>query len=303
MQRTVKTLVLSPTSFVRKGIKECLQFSRHKTLVYDKRGWKAALNTIKFERNVDVIFIYSLIAPSDIQLLQNAVKDLELDSPPIFIMALHPGHLERFYISQQLFDGFEGFIREPFSAEEVNNIIDIVLENRETNLQKDISSVRILQFLVKDALTLVDGAALERLQEKAKGQGFNQNKMRLLKEKLDIFNLEATNEQVLRILDLEIEIQSEHLDVSLFERREEKVRFAEHPGKVITRIIESRNLTQERLCEMLSSDEEQIKRVLGQQEGLTPELATQLSRVLGKHEKYWMGLQNSYERYQEHINS
>ena len=303
MNRSVKALIVSSNHFVRRGLMESLQLAQRQVHILQANGWRDALSTFKRNRDIDAIFVYSLIPVQEVETLRNAIQEKVPDANPIFIIALHPHHLERTYVSEKLLDGFEGFIREPFSADEVNAIIDVVLEKRQKAPAKGSGLLKILQFLVKDALSLIDHAALERFQQNNKGGGFALRKMRFLKEKLFSFEISANEEQLLRMLETEVEIQSEYLDLTKFERKKKRVRYAEHPGKVITRIIESRNLTEERLCEMLSSDNEHVLKVLQEEAGLTPELATQLSRVLGKPEKYWISLQSAYEKYQQFTNA
>ena len=303
MKRSVKALIISSNHFMRRGLKESLQLAQRQVHVLQANGWRDALSLFERNRDIDAIFVYSLIPVQEVETLRNGIREKVPDANPIFVVALHPNHLERAYVSEKLLDGFEGFIREPFSADEVNEIIDVVLEKRQKMPEKTGGSLKILQFLVKDALSLIDHAALERFQQNNKGGGFAFRKMRFLKDKLFSFEISANEEQLLRMLETEVEIQSEYLDLTKFERKKKKVRYAEHPGKVITRIIESRNLTEQRLCEMLSSDSEHVLKVLQEEEGLTPELAIQLSRVLGKPEEYWISLQSAYEKYQQFTNA
>ncbi|MGA1192464.1 MAG: helix-turn-helix transcriptional regulator [Bdellovibrionota bacterium] len=303
MKRSIKALTISSNHFVRRCLKESLQLAQREVRVLQATGWRDALSLVERNRDIDAIFVYSLIPVQEVETLRNGIRERAPEAHPIFIIALHPSHLERTYVSQKLLEGFEGFIREPFSADEVNEIINVVLEKRQNSTEKECGSLKILQFLVKDALSLLDHAAFERFQQNNKGGGFAFRKMRFLKDKLFSFEISANEEQLLRMLETEVEIQSEYLDLTKFERKKKKVRYAEHPGKVITRIIESRNLTEERLCQMLSSDTEHVLKVLQEEEGLTPELATQLSRVLGKPTDYWISLQSAYEKYQQFRNS
>ena len=68
-----------------------------------------------------------------------------------------------------------------------------------------------------------------------------------------------------------------------------------HPGRVLRRELESRNMSAKALALALRTPSGRIVDILNGKRGISPEAAPQLARFFGASAMFWLNLQTAYE--------
>ena len=68
-----------------------------------------------------------------------------------------------------------------------------------------------------------------------------------------------------------------------------------HPGRILKREIQSRNISANGLALALRVPSGRISQILNQKRGISAETALRLSRYFGNSAQFWMNLQTRYE--------
>lgn len=68
-----------------------------------------------------------------------------------------------------------------------------------------------------------------------------------------------------------------------------------HPGRILKREIEARNISANKLALILRVPSGRITQILNEKRGISAETALRLSRYFGNSAQFWMNLQTRYE--------
>ena len=68
-----------------------------------------------------------------------------------------------------------------------------------------------------------------------------------------------------------------------------------HPGRILKRELEARDLSANRLSLALRLPSGRITDILNGKRGISPETALRLGRYFGNSARFWMNLQTNYE--------
>jgi len=68
-----------------------------------------------------------------------------------------------------------------------------------------------------------------------------------------------------------------------------------HPGRILKRELEARDLSANRLALALRLPSGRITDILNGKRGISPETALRLGRYFGNSARFWMNLQTNYE--------
>lgn len=72
-------------------------------------------------------------------------------------------------------------------------------------------------------------------------------------------------------------------------------RIAFHPGYYIKELIEESGLTQEDFAKKLGMTPTNLGFLVGGEQSLSADIASQLSQMIGTSKEYWLNLQNAYD--------
>ncbi|MCK8603304.1 HigA family addiction module antitoxin [Desulfoferrobacter suflitae] len=70
---------------------------------------------------------------------------------------------------------------------------------------------------------------------------------------------------------------------------------AVHPGRILGRELNARNITVEDLASALRMPTGQISQILNAKRGITAETALRLAQYFGNSAQFWMNLQSRYD--------
>lgn len=70
---------------------------------------------------------------------------------------------------------------------------------------------------------------------------------------------------------------------------------AVHPGRILKRELEARDLSANRLAISLRLPSGRITDILNGKRGITPDTALRLARFFGNSARFWLNLQTAYE--------
>ncbi len=68
-----------------------------------------------------------------------------------------------------------------------------------------------------------------------------------------------------------------------------------HPGRILKRELEARDLSANKLAISLRLPSGRITDILNGKRGITPETALRLARYFGNSARFWLNLQTAYE--------
>ena len=68
-----------------------------------------------------------------------------------------------------------------------------------------------------------------------------------------------------------------------------------HPGRILKRELEARNMSANRLAIALRLNSGRIVEILNGKRGVSPETALRLARYFGNDARFWLNLQTAYE--------
>jgi addiction module HigA family antidote len=68
-----------------------------------------------------------------------------------------------------------------------------------------------------------------------------------------------------------------------------------HPGRILRREIEARNLSANALAIALRTPSGRVTDILNGKRGVSPETAMRLARYFGNSARFWLNLQTAYE--------
>lgn len=298
MQKDIKILILSQDTTIRVNLKEAITRVLGKCAVLSAINWKRALSTCLEEGDITAIFIRSTIPTEDIESLQNELEKSELRYSPLFFITLHSDHHASDIVSGHYVSGIEGFLKEPFATDDVDQAIRLAVTNRDRGIDDRQRELEAIQFMFREGFKLLDQAAIERNANNGAGGGFALRRMKRLRLRTRSMMHVPTDDELTQIIELEGKEAEKNLDLSKFVKKTVVIEFAEHPGKILSDILDERSLSSERLCELINIEDELLLGVLEQRENITAELSKELARVIGNTEDYWVSLQSKYDLYE-----
>ncbi|MCB0352098.1 MAG: hypothetical protein KDD64_01200 [Bdellovibrionales bacterium] len=297
MNIILECLVVCPETASRARLKDALSLTKIRTSVTQARDLRRATEIASKQPELAVVFMHSTLSEESIRKFQEDVAQMKLRYRPIFVVTLHTDHLLSEYISEHMLNGIEGFLSEPFATTDVDDVIQVAFLNRQKQVEAEDRNLSALKFMMHEGLTLIDNAAIERVKRAGRGGGFSRRRMNRLKLRLRSLGEKVGVELLLPLIEESVAQQIKNLDITLFHRTVQRAAYADHPGKVLTEIIEARALSPERLCELVSGDAKELLALLDEKGELTPKLSRELARVIGNTPNYWLSLQTSYDNY------
>jgi len=68
-----------------------------------------------------------------------------------------------------------------------------------------------------------------------------------------------------------------------------------HPGRILKRELEARNMSANRLALALHLPSSRIVEILNERRGISPDTALRLARYFGNSGQFWLTMQTAYE--------
>lgn len=293
-----QALLIDDQTQRRLRLKQVLSNMTFKCKIDQARSEHEAFSMIeRASRPLQCIIVSTSVASEGIANLLAQIKGFKNAKKSIFIVCLGSEHKKGSDVAKIFLDGADGFIFEPFAAQEIQDHILLMYEKKSQQISTVAKNQQALDILFADARHLINSAAM------ALSQGES-----ALSERKAIRDVGASGRKAIEGLEVaEIEkillarFKSEAVRKGYVPRKQVKIKVEEalHPGIVVQRAMQSQKFSEEKIRANLKIDPEALDALL-KGEGMIDEfIARELARVLGRGSAFWLDSQKKYDKYLE----
>lgn len=296
-----KVIIIDGNPQTRGRLREVLRSVLLKAQYQYFRTLAEGLESIKASPNFDLVFISSSFPMEALQAAVAEIRALPSDPSPLIIISLSGAALDVTFATNLYVHGAHGFICEPYSPEELSELITTARDESQKSLEQADKDRRAADFLLQEGMKLLDQFAEYR-------SGGRLGKGKVGRE------LQQVAEGFRAVAEKLMPPELEHMLVERFirakttkkgppeERKSARPRVLHpHPGAVLRDLMQSRGLNREKILSVAHIEEAQLDLLLNEQLSVDEELARDLARALGRTSIYWIGLQKAWDSQQREI--
>ena len=244
---------------------------------------------------LDIAFISGKYPPAEITAFLKNVKQVSLKPAPAIIVALPSSSAQSSgMIASWYLEGVAGFISEPYTAQDLAELLVKILEQRSKNapIEDSVKSRKASSFLLTDAMNLVDEVA--RLSAEGKEGGYALRDLKNLSK-----NFAEHYAQDPKGFEDAIVATFQKATPPAWAkgvaRKKVKSKSAKHPGVLIWEMMSQRGLTEDRLVELLRIDAATVTALTRGQIAVDDNIAQSLSRIFGMSPREWLRMQADFD--------
>ncbi|MCB0331557.1 MAG: hypothetical protein KDD70_17925 [Bdellovibrionales bacterium] len=291
-----KVLSVDPDAESRLRLKEllrelCAKLSFHAVAKHNK-----ACAKLEAQEGFDAVFVRSTAKRGELESLIDEIKNTSLKTRPLVILLVRGSDFSADYVSQFMLKGFDGVLREPYAADEIQNVLEIAEKNNSKQISEERKEAAASLVLMKDALSQIDEAARTKSNTDGKAGGYGLKRMRELTPVIRSLLEKVSDENYQLLLQTQVFERLRTLDLSTFKRRPKGKKKAIHPGAVLKNILEERSIPIATLAQKLALEEEAVLLIIDGRKSISRDVAAGLARNIGNTEDYWNGLQREYDQ-------
>lgn len=289
-------LVLGPVLRSRTKLREVLRTYAYKSEVKHDRTLVGVADQFApggEPQKIDLLFIAASFGGELIAGFLEDSRKFQAVLPPIVIF-IDDKKLEKSEAITSLYlEGIDGFISEPYSANELLTLIPSLVSKGGKVLPREVKVKRAAEFLVNDAKSKIDELAAQQMQGEESG-GYALRGLRQLSKKLEQV-VEQDPAQYAEIVAKVFEGASPASEALLRKKTSHSQKRLIHPAAVIRDMMRSRKITMERLVASMRSDPADIESLMKEERSIDEKLAKDLSRALGMTWVEWIRIQKDYD--------
>lgn len=293
----LSVLIVIPDLQSKTKLREVLRSVVYKGEVHYERSIKELDKKLAdpITAKYDVAFISGKFIPADISTFLKGLRESSSKKLPSIIIALtsatsHPsGTIAAWYL-----EGVAGFISEPYTAEDLSELLTKVIEQRTKSfpIEGSIKARKASNFLLTDAINLVDEVA--RLSYEGKEGGYALKDLKMLSKSFaDYFNQDPKGFEE-ALVESFIKAKAPAW-VKAANSKKSKSKVAKHPGIVVWEILGQRGIGEDRLASLLKVEAEIAAALTRGNIAVDEALAQNLSRIFGMTPREWLKMQAEYD--------
>lgn len=291
-----KTLIIEPDANVRNRLVVVLKNIIFKGQLNYAKTPRDAIAKLAEVGKQDCVIITSALELEGIREFINQAQGTPQGKKALYLVSLAKEEKDSSSIATMFLRGIDGFICEPFSADEIQALLLTAKDARakQESMQDDTARLlATLDFLFVDMIghidtvahkfnqDIEDGYALKSMRET--GKTISELFSRIPKEQFERYLIKRFEEAV---------IPKNYLSKK---RSQRKLKAADHPGRIIKDLLKARKLSIEFLAGRISIDKEEFQKIMNEEAPLTKELAADLSRILGETPSHWLRMQAAFD--------
>lgn len=249
-------------------------------------------------RNYDLIFISSKLPHTEISEFLKACNALNLPKPPSILVCMPSiSSKSSASVAAWYLEGVAGFISDPYTAQDLTELLSKVVEQRGKSDPIDAESKarKASKFLLTDAMSLVDEVA--RLAFEGKEGGYALKDLKALSKNFSGFYQQDPSGYESAIVET-FEKAKVPAWTKTTTRKKAKSKIAVHPGIVVGQLMAQHGLSEDRLVGLLKLEPESIAALIRGQLEVDKDLAANLARVFGMTSREWLKMQTDFSAYQ-----
>jgi addiction module HigA family antidote len=286
-------LLIHPVLEARTRLREALRSIEYDASVDIVRNSFEALSRLSNGGSFATVFLAYSGSMEPLEKFLEDVRALPITRPH-FIVVLPNPQVDATHVAELFARGVDGFIAEPYSSAELADLFGAIDSTTAAGESATISrDMRMLGFLTSRLQFKLDEVAdIQALRENVIDR--LPRSFTPLKETLDKLyeNDPATFERILLARYQDIAPPKPSRRKITRKQREETV----HPGVKIKKLLELRRIETERIVTLLDITVEELSRLLQGKLEVSEGLANNLARALGETPRYWLDLQESYDK-------
>lgn len=285
--------MVTPESGTRGKLREVLNALIYKAEIRIFRSSKEALDSCDVAATPRLIFISYSLGSENLSDFLNKIKAMALKPSPRIVVTIDSKLRDNSSAIAELFvRGITGFISEPYSTDELSQLLRTVMENK-AELQGRDRLRKATGFLMVDAMGQIDQlvAQLWRGEEPC---GYPLREIRNISKNLKLVFEQDADGYADLIADIFNRAKPPAANLVRNKVRR-NAPAASHPGAIICALMKERLLTPQRVAAMLKVQENDFNELMREQRSVDEELAKQLARVLGRSSREWLKLQSEYD--------
>ena len=296
MLKKLHSLVLDNDINARTRLREVLKNIALKSEVEYVRNIEQVLSRVEAKR-FDCLFISSSLGSDALDGAISKVRNSTRGAKLLLIVNLRPADKDSITVASLFLKGSNGFICEPYSAEEIVQLIEDAKKSKEIAGQDQAKLAGSAGLLVRSAMQQIDQLAYDRAVGK-EGKGFAGRELERIAESLKEI-APKIGEQYTEILVEAFQEAKVPRDIPAYLRSRNKKKIPLHPGLVLAKLLAERRIAQDRLAALTNLSPEQAARLLGGEGRLDETLAEAIARAVGETKSFWLSRQREYDAYQE----
>ena len=292
MDRPKRLLIVTPQLEARTRLRDALRDVVGDAEVEVVATFREAKTKVRGTPTFDVIFIgYSGLLEDVSELVMTCRR---VNARPLrFIIVLPNPQVDANHVAALFADGVEGFIAEPFSFEELNDLFKAIHVHRDQD-PKSARDMRMLGFLTSQLQFKIDELASIQARSPTPFSRLPKNfaKLRETLNSLHQSDPEAFTQILLS--------KYENVPVPKTRATPKKRKIAaepRHPGIVLKELLEQRGIGMERIMILLGISAGELEELMGGQRAVDEKLAHNLARAVGETSRYWSKMQNEYDKW------
>lgn len=295
-------LVVVPDQGARAKLREILKsFLLRPNIIYDQTLKDAEAKIAKGHR-YDAVFISYEIGQREInEALTRLKASVSLKLPP-FIVTMRGQKGGATGVVELYMAGVTGFITEPYTADDIIELLTTVKENRQalelTNASQKVRKAS--SFVIAETKGLLNDLARIKVNGET-GTGSTLKDVKKLSTVIKELHAQDPTEY-LRALLVAFDKSAPPKESARIKKVKKAVKQCKHPGSVIKDIIIRKGLNLDHLMENLKTDVDLFVAFLDEKAALDESLSRELSRLFGRSPVEWMALQKEYNQYIEQVN-
>jgi addiction module HigA family antidote len=291
-----RTLIIEPDANARNRLVVVLKNIIFKGQLNYAKTPKDAIEKLAVVGQQDCIIITSTLELDRIKEFIHRAKSTPEGKKSLYLVSLAKEEKDSSSIASMFLRGLDGFICEPYSADEIQDLLLTAKEARAKQESMPDDSSRLaatLDFLVVDMIGHIDTVARKLNQDIE--DAYALRSMRETGKTLSQLYEKVSKETFERILVRRFEDAKIPKNYVSRNRSQRKLKVADHPGRIIKEILKARKLSVDFLSGRISINKDEFHRIMNEEAPLTKELAADLSRILGETPSHWLRLQSAYD--------
>ena len=295
-------LIVVPDQGCRAKLREVLKSFLFRPTINYEQTLREAEAKISRGHRYDAVFVAFELGQKEIsELIERLKSSISIKLPP-FIVALKDQKGGVTGVVDLYMSGVTGFITEPYTADDIIDLLTTVRENR-NNLETTSPNQRVRKastFVIAETKGLLNDFARIKINGE---NGGGRNTLKDVKKLSTVIKELHQQDPVeyLRALLTAFDKSVPPKESARIKKIKKTIKQCKHPGSLIKDTIIRKGLSLEHLIENLKSDPDLFVAFLDEKANLDEGLSKELSRLFGRSPTEWMLLQKEYDQYIEQV--
>ena len=289
-------LIVSPDLDSRTKLREVLRAFVYKGTIHQERtlrGLPARFKSLGKDEKIHTLFVASSFGRSAISGLLQEAAGLGAKLPPIVVFINDKELEDSTEVASLYLEGIDGFIREPYSSDELLALINTFLNQAQRAVSAEAKTKRAAEFLLYDAMAHIDDLARQQMHGHDPG-GYPLKNLKTVSRVLRKLS-EKNLPLYFDLMSSVFERARPASEADLARKTKKVQKKVVHPGALIKEMMRARNLSKERLLTSLRVEPGDFDALLNEQLGIDQVMAKELARTLGMTSVEWLRLQREFE--------